>query len=70
MFNTIKVALSAAIVVSVACPAKAVTKYHRVTHAHSATYGITPGGGCSPIHPPFCSNICTGTGPCAPPDSW
>jgi hypothetical protein len=28
------------------------------------------GGGCSPTHAPFCSNICTGSGPCAPPDSW
>jgi pimeloyl-ACP methyl ester carboxylesterase len=30
-----------------------------------------PGGsGCSPVHTPLCSNICTGTGPCAPADSW
>jgi hypothetical protein len=21
---------------------------------------------CSPFHPPFCSNICTGSAPCAP----
>ena len=70
MLNTIKVALSAAIVVSAVFPASAATKHHRVTHAHPAIYDMAPGGACSAIHPPFCSNICTGAGACAPPDSW
>ncbi len=71
MSNKTKVALSAAIVISTAFPALAATKHHRVTHAPPAIYNMDPGNGsCSPIHPPLCSNICTGPGPCAPPDSW
>ena len=73
MFSKTKIALSAAIVLSTAFPASAATKHHRVTHVHPAIYNTVPdtaGGGCSPIHPPLCSNICTGRGPCAPPDSW
>jgi hypothetical protein len=73
MFSEMKIALSAAIVLSAAFPASAATKHHRVTHVHPAIYKMVPdtsGDGCSPSHPPFCSNICTGSGPCAPPDSW
>ncbi|HEY2527078.1 MAG TPA: hypothetical protein VGJ20_03865 [Xanthobacteraceae bacterium] len=83
MFSKTKVALSAAIVLSAAFPASAATKHHRVTfahlpiynmdptHARPSIYNMDPGdGSCSPIHPPLCSNICTGPGPCAPPDGW
>jgi hypothetical protein len=83
MFSKTKVAISAAIVLSTAFPASAVTKYHRVAHArpqiystdptqaNRSIYNMVPGdGSCSPIHPPLCSNICTGPGPCAPPDGW
>src|SRR5262252_6495649 len=38
MFSKTKVALSAAMVLSIAFPASAVTKHHRVTHAHPAIY--------------------------------
>jgi hypothetical protein len=71
MFSKTTVALSAAIIFSTATvPASAATKHHRVTHTNSAIY-MSPGDGtCSPIHPPLCSNICSGAGPCAPPDSW
>jgi hypothetical protein len=27
-------------------------------------------GSCSPTGVPLCSNICSGAGPCGPPDSW
>jgi hypothetical protein len=78
MFSKIKIALSAAIVLSTAFPASAATKHHRVTHVYPgvthappAIYNMDPGNGsCSPIHPPLCSNICTGPGPCAAPDGW
>ena len=73
MFSKTKVALSAAIVLSTAFPASAAIKHHRVTHVHPGIYNMVPdtsGGGCSPIHPPLCRNICTGHGPCAPPDGW
>jgi hypothetical protein len=69
MFSTTKVALCAAIVLSTAFPASAATKHHRVTHAYPATH--VPGdGNCSPTHAPLCSNICSGPGPCAPPDTY
>ena len=73
MFSKMKIALSAAIVLGTAFAASAANKNHHVTHVHPGIYNIAPdtnGGGCSPIHPPLCSNICTGSGPCAPPDSW
>jgi hypothetical protein len=74
MFSKIRfAALSAAFVLSTAFPASAATKHHRVTQAHRAFYNMVPDtirGTCSPTHAPLCSNICTGTGPCAPPDSW
>jgi hypothetical protein len=77
MIGHIRIALSAAILLSTAVSASAAIERHRVTHAHAlsgmhrhALYDMAPGGGCSPVHPPFCSNICTGSGPCAPPDSW
>ena len=38
MFSKIKIALSAAMVLSTAFPASAATKHHRVTHAHPAIY--------------------------------
>ena len=71
MFSKITVALSAAIVLSAAIPASAATRHVRVTHGYGKIYDLAPGnGGCSPSHPPLCSNICSGSGPCAPPDSW
>jgi hypothetical protein len=69
-----KIALSAAVVLSATFPTWAATKHHhRVTYARPQMYDVVPdhnSGDCSPVHPPFCSNICTGSGPCAPPDSW
>jgi hypothetical protein len=73
MFSKTKIALSAAIVLSAALSASAATKHHRVTHGHPAIYNMVPDtirGGCSPTGVPLCSNICSGPGPCAPPDSW
>jgi hypothetical protein len=74
MFRKIEIALSAAIVLGTALTASASTKDHAVSHVHHrAIYNTVPdttGGGCSPIHPPLCNNICSGTGPCGPPDSW
>jgi hypothetical protein len=71
MFRKTKVTLSAAIVLSTALSASAATKHHRVTYVDPGIYNMAPGDGlCSPIHPPLCNNICTGSGPCAPPDTW
>jgi hypothetical protein len=73
MFGKSEVALAALIALASAFPASAATKQHRVTHVPPAIYNAVPdggSGGCSPTHAPFCSNICTGPGPCAPPDSW
>jgi hypothetical protein len=73
MFSKTEIALAAAIVLGTALPASAATKHHRVTYGPLRTYDVAPdhgSGDCSPVHPPFCSNICTGGGPCAPPDSW
>jgi hypothetical protein len=70
MFRKTKVALLAAIVLGTAFSASAATKYHRVSQVDPPLYDVIPGATCSPVHPPFCSNICTGSGPCAPPDSW
>jgi hypothetical protein len=72
MFSMTKVALSAAIVLSAALPASA-AKHLRVGHGHPAIHVMvrdTVSSTCSPIHAPLCSNICTGPGPCAPPDGW
>ena len=48
--------------------------HHRVTHVHSAIYNMVipaaAGGGCTASGGPACSSACTGSGPCAPPDSW
>ena len=48
--------------------------HHRVTHVHSAIYNMViptaAGGGCTASGGPACSDACTGSGPCAPPDSW
>ena len=45
-----------------------------VSHVHSAIYDtVIPtagGGGCTASGGPACSSACTGSGPCAPPDSW
>jgi hypothetical protein len=70
MLGKIKVALSAAIVLATAFSASAATKHHRVSRAHAGLYDTVPSGGCSPVHAPLCSNICTGSGPCGPPDGW
>jgi hypothetical protein len=73
MFSKAKVALSAAIALGAAFPASAATRHYRVASVDPQIYNVagnTTGGGCSPVHPPLCSNICTGSGPCAPPDSW
>ena len=67
-----KIALAAVVVLSATFPTWAATKHHhRVTYARPQMYDVVPdhnSGDCSPVHPPFCSNICTGSGPCAPPD--
>jgi hypothetical protein len=76
MLSKTMVVLSAVMVLSIAFPALAATKHNRVIHAHPAIYntvGDTVSGGCSPIPRPgvrLCSNICSGSGPCAPPDGW
>lgn len=71
MFSKTKVALSAAIVLSTGFPALAATGIYRLANDPPALYDMYPGNGsCSPIHPPLCSNICAGPGPCAPPDGW
>jgi hypothetical protein len=74
MFSKTTLAVSAAIVLSTAFPALAATKHHqRVAHSHPAIYNMVPaaaGGGCTASGGPACSSACTGSGPCAPPDSW
>jgi hypothetical protein len=70
MLSKTKVALSAAIVLSTAFSASAATKHRHVTRVHPEIYNTVPdsigAGACSPTHAPFCNNICTGPGPCAP----
>lgn len=69
MLSKTRVALSTAIVLSAALPASAATKHHHFARVHPEIYNAVPdavGSACSPTHPPFCSNICTGSGPCAP----
>jgi hypothetical protein len=74
MFGKTKVALSTAIVLSTAFPALAATKHHPVTRVPTAIYNTAPdttSGTCSPIPRTgvrLCDNVCTGSGPCAPPD--
>jgi hypothetical protein len=76
MLSKTRIVLSAAMVLSTAFPVLAATEHHRVTHVHSAIYNMVPAaisGSCSPIPRTgvrLCSNICSGSGPCAPPDSW
>jgi hypothetical protein len=73
MFSKVKIALSIAIVLCTAFPASAAIRHPRVTRVPSQAYDVVPdhnSGDCSPVHPPLCSNICTGPGPCAGPDSW
>jgi hypothetical protein len=73
MLSKIKFVLSAATVLSTAFPASAAAKHHRVTQDHPAIHNMvhaTIVGTCSPTGVPLCSNICSGAGPCAPPDSW
>jgi hypothetical protein len=75
MLSKTKIALSAAVILITAFPAWAATKHHhRVTHVHPAIiYNMVPGttGGVCPANGgPSCSSACTGSGPCAPPDSW
>jgi hypothetical protein len=73
MLGKTRIALLAAIVLSVAFPASAATKHHRgtqaVTHDRRAIYNtVVPdaaSGGCPPSGGPSCSSA----GP-APPDSW
>lgn len=70
MLSKTKVALSAAMVLSMAFPALAVTKHHRVIHVHRPIYNmVVPaavGGGCPANGGPGCST----EGQSAPPDSW
>jgi hypothetical protein len=72
MFSKTQIALFAAIVVlGVGFPASAAPKHHRVSDVHPTFRDILPADSrCSPIHPPLCSNICSESGPCAPPDHW
>ncbi|MGB7467099.1 MAG: hypothetical protein WBW14_29715 [Candidatus Acidiferrum sp.] len=48
--------------------------HHRLTHVHPAIYNMVipaaAGGSCTASGGPACSSACTGSGPCAPPDSW
>jgi hypothetical protein len=48
--------------------------HHRVTHVHSGIYNMVipaaAGGGCTASGGRACSSACTGSGPCAPTDSW
>jgi len=71
MLSKTKVALCAAIILSTALPASAVSKHHRVTRGHPTIYNmVVPavGGRCTPSGGPECSGDCSGSGPCAPPD--
>ena len=74
MLSKIKVAFSAAIVLSSAFSASAATKHPRATHVHTGIYNrVIPavaGDRCTASGGPACSSACTGSGPCAPPDSW
>jgi hypothetical protein len=82
MLSKTKIALSTAIVLSVVLPASAATKHHSGTHVHRPIYNLVHrpiynmvvpaavGGGCTASGGPECSSACTGSGPCAPPDSW
>ena len=74
MFSKIKIALSAAFVLSTTFSSLAATKHHhRVTHVHPTIYNMVPdaiGGSCPPSGGPSCSSSCSGSGPCAPPDRW
>jgi hypothetical protein len=70
MFSKTKIALSAVVVLSTAFPASAATKHHHVTHVHPAIYNMVPATTCPPSGGPSCSGDCSGSGPCAPPDSW
>jgi hypothetical protein len=69
MFSKIKIALSAAFVLSTAFSSLAATKHHhRVTHVHPTIYNRLPatiGGICPANGGPSCSNQGS-----APPDSW
>jgi hypothetical protein len=48
--------------------------HHRATPVHPGIYNMVipapAGGGCTASGGPACSSACTGSGPCAPPDSW
>jgi hypothetical protein len=69
MLSERKIALSAMIVLSTTFSTSAATKHHRVTRVQPEIYHMVPGisgDACSPIHAPFCRNICTGLAPCAP----
>jgi hypothetical protein len=71
MLSKTKVALLAAIVLSLPFPASAATKHHRVTRVHPTFYNMVvpaAAGGCTASGGPECSSACTGSGPCAPPD--
>lgn len=73
MFDPIKIALAVAIAAGATSPASATTKHHGGSVRRPAIYNMvrgSPGGGCSPTGAPLCSNICSGSGPCAPPDHW
>jgi hypothetical protein len=73
MLSKTKVALFAALILSNAFSASAATKHHRVTHVHPIYNMVSPatvGGGCTASGGPACSSACSGSGPCAPPDSW
>jgi hypothetical protein len=53
-----KFAVSAAIVISAACPALAATKHHhRVTHVHPTIYNMVPDTGCPANGGPSCSTM-------------
>lgn len=64
-----KIALCVAIILGTGAAAAAAAPYHRISHVAPTYYNMVPdslgGNGCSPVHPPLCSNICPTDGsPC------
>jgi hypothetical protein len=71
MLNMMKIALSAALVLSIAFTASAATEHRRATHAYSLTSRSAPDY-CPPSGGPTCSDRCLPSGPpCrTQPDGW
>lgn len=71
MLDMMKIALSAALVLSIASTASAATEHRRATHAYSLTLRSAPDY-CPPSGGPTCSDRCLPSGPpCrTQPDGW